>query len=217
MFAHNKRLQYTVRVGETNPGLANLMLEQFGGPQGELAAAMRYFTQAVAEDDPGRKDMLFDIATEELSHLEVIGNIVAMLNKGAKGCIAEGTDSEAEIYRSITGAGNDSHLTQVLYGGGPPLTNSGGVPWTAAYIDTIGEPTADLSVRVKVEWPLASTEEVLSDSFGLVGVAAALAGTDPEFSGVLREVLGTALAPLSEQVSSDVRAGRLTPIRSRFA
>ena len=151
MFAHNKRLQYTVRVGETNPGLANLMLEQFGGPQGELAAAMRYFTQAVAEDDPGRKDMLFDIATEELSHLEVIGNIVAMLNKGAKGFIAEGTDSEAEIYRSITGAGNDSHLTQVLYGGGPPLTNSGGVPWTAAYIDTIGEPTADLRSNIAAE------------------------------------------------------------------
>ena len=114
MFAHNKRLQYTVRVSETNPGLANLMLEQFGGPQGELAAACRYFTQALAEDDPGRKDMLMDVATEELSHLEIIGNIVAMLNKGAKGRIAEGTDSEAEIYRSITGAGNDSHLTQVL-------------------------------------------------------------------------------------------------------
>src|SRR3954464_4125585 len=71
MFMHNKRLQYTVRVSDPNPGLANLMLEQFGGPQGELAAAMRYFTQALAEDDPGRKDMLLDIATEELSHLEV--------------------------------------------------------------------------------------------------------------------------------------------------
>ncbi|MGF6441989.1 Mn-containing catalase [Paraburkholderia youngii] len=84
MFMHNKRLQYTVRVGTTNPGLANLMLEQFGGPQGELAAAMRYFTQAVAEEDAGRKDMLFDIATEELSHLEIIGSIVAMLNRGAR-------------------------------------------------------------------------------------------------------------------------------------
>src|SRR3712207_1069233 len=88
MFAHNKRLQYTVRVSETNPGLANLMLEQFGGPQGELAAAIRYFTQALGEDDPGRKDMLMDIATEELSHLEVIGTIVAMLNKGVKGKLA---------------------------------------------------------------------------------------------------------------------------------
>lgn len=151
MFVHNKRLQYTVRVSETNPGLANLMLEQFGGPQGELAAAMRYFTQALAEDDPGRKDMLMDIATEELSHLEVIGHIVAMLNKGAKGQLAEGVDEEAELYRKITGSGNDSHVTQVLYGAGVPLTNSGGVPWTAAYVDTIGEPTADLRSNIAAE------------------------------------------------------------------
>jgi Mn-containing catalase len=151
MFAHNKRLQYTVRVNEPNPGLANLMLEQFGGPQGELAAACRYFTQALAEDDPGRKDMLFDIATEELSHLEVIGNIVVMLNKGAKGKLAEGIEEEGEMYRSITAAGNDSHITQVLYGAGAPLTNSAGVPWTAAYIDTIGEPTADLRSNIAAE------------------------------------------------------------------
>jgi Mn-containing catalase len=151
MFVHNKRLQYTVRVSETNPGLANLMLEQFGGPQGELAAACRYFTQALAEDDPGRKDLLMDIATEELSHLEVIGNIVVMLNKGAKGRLAEGVESEGEMYRSITGAGNDSHITQVLYGGGAPLINSAGVPWTAAYIDSIGEPTADLRSNIAAE------------------------------------------------------------------
>jgi Mn-containing catalase len=151
MFSHNKRLQYTVRVGGSNPGLANLLLEQFGGPQGELAAAMRYFTQAVGEDDAGRKDMLYDIATEELSHLEVIGTIVAMLNKGGKGRLAEGVEKEADLYRSLTGAGNDSHVTQVLYGGGPALVNSAGVPWTAAYIDSIGEPTADLRSNIAAE------------------------------------------------------------------
>jgi Mn-containing catalase len=149
MFAHNKRLQYTVRVSETNPGLANLMLEQFGGPQGELAAACRYFTQYLAEDDPGRRDMLIDIATEELSHLEVIGTIVAMLNKGAKGTLAEATQSEAQMYRNISGAGNSSHVTQVLYGGGPPLT--GGVPWTSAYIDSIGDPACDLRSNIAAE------------------------------------------------------------------
>ena len=174
MFAHNKRLQYTVRVSETNPGLANLMLEQFGGPQGELAAAMRYFTQAVAEDDPGRKDMLFDIATEELSHLEVIGTIVAMLNKGAKGRLAEGVDTQAEIYRSLHGAGNDSHLTQVLYGGGPPLTNSGGVPWTAAYVDTIGEPTADLRSNIAAEARAKIVYERLINATTDAGVREAL-------------------------------------------
>jgi Mn-containing catalase len=151
MFSHNKRLQYTVRVDESNPGLANLMLEQFGGPQGELAAACRYFSQYLAEDDPGRKDMLIDIATEELSHLEVIGTMVAMLNKRAKGRIAEGVNSAAEQYREITGAGNDSHVTQVLYGGGPAFTNSAGVPWTAAYVDTIGDPTCDLRSNIAAE------------------------------------------------------------------
>ncbi len=151
MFVHNKRLQYTVRVGAPNPGLANLLLEQFGGPQGELAAAMRYFTQGLAEDDPGRKDLLLDIATEELSHLEIIGSIVGMLNKGAKGDLAEGIEQEAELYRSLTGGGNDSHITSLLYGGGPALTNSAGVPWTAAYIDTMGEPTADFRSNIAAE------------------------------------------------------------------
>jgi len=150
MFAHNKRLQYTVRVSEPNPALANLMLEQFGGPQGELAAAMRYFTQAVAEDDPGRKDMLYDIATEELSHLEVIGHIVVMLNKGIKGAVAEGLAEQGELYRRMN-AGSDSHVTSLLYGGGAPLVNSGGVPWTAAYIDTIGDPTCDLRSNIAAE------------------------------------------------------------------
>ena len=101
MFAHNKRLMYTVRVSEPNPTLGSLMLEQFGGPQGELAAAMRYFSQAIGETDGKRKDMLFDIATEEMSHLEVIGNIVVMLNKNVKGEMAEG-GQEAELLRTIT-------------------------------------------------------------------------------------------------------------------
>ncbi|MGE8358894.1 manganese catalase family protein [Pseudomonas sp.] len=151
MFVHNKRLQYTVRVAAPNPGLANLLLEQFGGPQGELAAAMRYFTQGLAEDDAGRKDLLLDIATEELSHLEIIGSIVAMLNKGAKGDLAEAIEEEAELYRSLTGGGNDSHITSLLYGGGPALTNSAGVPWTAAYVDSIGEPTADFRSNIAAE------------------------------------------------------------------
>src|SRR5919206_3276951 len=98
MFMHNKRLQYTVRVSEPNPRLACMIMEQFGGADGELAAAMRYFTQGLGEDDPGRKDMLLDIATEELSHLEVIGSIVAMLTKGAKVALAEKAMTEADLY-----------------------------------------------------------------------------------------------------------------------
>jgi len=150
MFMHNKKLMYTVRVGEPNPVLGNLLLEQFGGPQGELAAAMRYFSQALAEDDPGRKDMLLDIATEEMSHLEVIGSIFCMLNKGVKGKMAEGIAKADQLLSEIT-RGGDSHTTSVLYGGGAALINSAGVPWTAAYVDTIGEPTADLRSNIAAE------------------------------------------------------------------
>lgn len=150
MFMHNKRLQYTVRVAGPDPVLASFMLEQFGGPQGELAAAMRYFTQALAESDPGRKDMLMDIATEELSHLEVIGSIICMLNRGAKGKLAEGVEQAGELYRELN-RGGDSHHMGILAGGGAMLFNSAGVPWTAAYIDTIGEPTADLRSNIAAE------------------------------------------------------------------
>ncbi|WP_426162800.1 manganese catalase family protein [Sandarakinorhabdus sp. DWP1-3-1] len=150
MFMHNKRLQYTVRVAEPNPRLATMMLEQFGGADGELAAAMRYFTQGLGEDDAGRKDLLMDIATEELSHLEVIGSIVAMLNKGVKAQLAEGVMEEAELYRTI-GASGVSAKEALLFGGGPSLMDSAGVPWTAAYVDSRSEPTADLRSNIAAE------------------------------------------------------------------
>src|SRR3954453_6210015 len=111
---------------------------------------MRYFTQGLAEDDAGRKDMLLDIATEELSHLEVIGTIVCMLNKGIKGAVAEGLDEQGELFRRMN-QGGDSHVTALLYGGGAALTNSGGLPWRAEFIDTIGEPTADLRSNIAAE------------------------------------------------------------------
>lgn len=149
MFMHNKRLQYTVRVAKPDPLLATLMLEQFGGLQGELAAAMRYFTQALAEDDPGRKDLLYDIATEELSHLEIIGSIITMLGKGAKADMAEGLEEMAAM-RTLSG-NSTSQTESILYGNGPALVNSSGVPWTAAYIDTIGDPTADLRSNIAAE------------------------------------------------------------------
>jgi Mn-containing catalase len=149
MFMHNKRLMYTVRVGAPDPKLANLILEQFGGPDGELATAMRYFTQGLPEIDASRKDLLLDIATEELSHLEVVGSIVVMLNQGVKGQMAEGLGA-AELLANISG-GTDSHTTALLYGGGVALTNSAGVPWTAAYVDSRTEPTADLRSNIAAE------------------------------------------------------------------
>jgi Mn-containing catalase len=150
MFMHNKRLQYTVRVSEPNPKLACMLLEQFGGAEGELAAAMRYFTQALAEEDPGRKDLLLDIATEELSHLEVIGSIISMLNKGARAQLTEAQMAEADLYQTV-GSTSTSAKESLLFGGGPGLIDSCGVPWSANYIDSRGEPTVDLRSNIAAE------------------------------------------------------------------
>jgi Mn-containing catalase len=150
MFMHNKRLQYTVRVSEPNPKLACMLLEQFGGAEGELAAAMRYFTQGLAEEDPGRKDLLLDIATEELSHLEVIGSIIAMLNKGVRAQLTEAQLAETELYQMV-GTSSTSVKESVLFGGGPGLIDSAGVPWSANYIDSRGEPTVDLRSNIAAE------------------------------------------------------------------
>ncbi len=159
MLFHNKKLQYTVRIGESNPAFAKMCLEQFGGPNGELAAAMRYYTQAWGESDIGRRDMLLDIATEELSHLEMIGQIIAGLLKGAKGAGAmidevEGSylgdlmDGKSEQYQQLAW----NSMTPILTGGsGMRLTDSMGTPWTAAYIDTIGHPLADLRSDIAAE------------------------------------------------------------------
>ena len=150
MFMHNKRLQYTVRVAEPNPKLATMLLEQFGGADGELSAAMRYFTQGLSEEDPGRKDLLLDIATEELSHLEIIGSIVAMLNKGAKAQLTEQQKAETELYQMV-GASGTSIKESILFGGGASLMDSAGVPWTAAYVDSRSEPTVDLRSNIAAE------------------------------------------------------------------
>ncbi|HEX8412591.1 MAG TPA: manganese catalase family protein [Sphingomicrobium sp.] len=150
MFMHNKRLQYTVRVSEPNPKLATMMLEQFGGADGELSAAMRYFTQGLSEEDPGRKDLLLDIATEELSHLEVIGSIIAMLNKGAKAQLTEQQMAETELYQMV-GSSGTSVKESILFGGGAALMDSAGVPWTAAYVDSRSEPTVDLRSNIAAE------------------------------------------------------------------
>lgn len=173
MFMHNKRLMYTVHVDAPDPRLASLMLEQFGGPDGELAAAMRYFTQALADDDPGRKDMLIDIATEELSHLEVIGSIIAMLGKGARGLLAEGVDAGAGLLTSLA-AGGESHTLSILFGAGPALVNSAGVPWTAAYVDSRGDPTCDLRSNIAAESRAKIIYERLINITDDVGVKDAL-------------------------------------------
>jgi Mn-containing catalase len=156
MFLHNSRMMYTVRVDEPNPEFAKLLLEQFGGPNGELGAAMRYFTQAWAEPDGKRRDMLMDIATEELSHLEMVAQTLVQLLRGSPGAevdrvedgyLGELLDGKHEKFMALS-LGSGQH---VVGGPGPRLTDSMGVPWTAAYVDSIGEPTADLRSDIAAE------------------------------------------------------------------
>lgn len=136
MYHHVKKLMYTVRVDEPNPTFGNMLLEQFGGANGELAAAMQYSIQGINCDDLVRKDLLMDIGTEELSHLEVIGTLARMHLAPMK--FRRG-DAEADPLIAIAG------------GGGVSLCNSMGNPWTADYLKVTGELDVDLRSNIAAE------------------------------------------------------------------
>jgi Mn-containing catalase len=136
MYHHVKKLMYTVRVDEPDPRFGNMLLEQFGGANGELAAAMQYSVQGLNCDDPGRKDLLMDIGTEELSHLEIVGTLARMHLKPLKS-----VREEAEVDPLIAIAG----------GGGVNLFNSMGSAWTADYLKITGELDVDLRSNIAAE------------------------------------------------------------------
>ena len=102
MYHHIKKLMYTVNVGTPDPRFGNMLLEQFGGANGELAAAMQYSIQGLNCDDLERKDMLMDIGTEELSHLEVVGTLARMHLKPMK---RDRDSAEADPLIAIAGGG----------------------------------------------------------------------------------------------------------------
>jgi Mn-containing catalase len=136
MFHHVKRLMYTGRVGEPNPRFGRMLLEQFGGANGELAAAMQYSVQGINCDNPGIKDLLMDIGTEELSHLEVIGTLARMHLASLK---TKRSDAEEDPMVAIAG------------GGGVNLYNSAGDSWTADYLKITGEIEVDLRSNIAAE------------------------------------------------------------------
>jgi Mn-containing catalase len=127
---------YTVRVDEPDPAFGNMLLEQFGGANGELAAAMQYSIQGLNCDDAARKDLLMDIGTEELSHLEIVGSLARMHLKPVKSIREE---AEADPLIAIAG------------GGGVNLFNSMGNPWTADYLKITGELDVDLRSNIAAE------------------------------------------------------------------
>ncbi|HEV2646015.1 MAG TPA: manganese catalase family protein [Acidobacteriaceae bacterium] len=137
MYHHIKKLMYTVNIGEPDVKFGNMLLEQFGGANGELAAAMQYTIQGWnCIDDIGRRDLLLDIGTEELSHLEVVGALIRMHLKPLK------TNREAaEADPLVTIAG----------GGGVALFDSMGNPWTSTYLKITGELDVDLRSNIAAE------------------------------------------------------------------
>jgi Mn-containing catalase len=137
MYHHVKKLMYTVNVETPDVLFGKMLLEQFGGANGELAAAMQYTIQGWnCVDDIGRRDLLLDIGTEELSHLEIVGALIRMHLKPLK------TNLEAaEADPLVTIAG----------GGGLHLFNSAGNPWTADYLKITGELDVDLRSNIAAE------------------------------------------------------------------
>jgi Mn-containing catalase len=136
MYHHIKKLMYTVRIGQPDPRFGNMLLEQFGGANGELAAAMQYSIQGLNCDDPERKDLLMDIGTEELSHLEVVGTLARMHLRPLK------TDRNAA---------HADPLIAIAGGGGVNLFNSMGDAWTADYLKVTGELDVDLRSNIAAE------------------------------------------------------------------
>ena len=136
MYHHIKQLMYTVRIGTPDPRFGNMLLEQFGGANGELAAAMQYSIQGLNCDDPERKDLLMDIGTEELSHLEVVGTLARMHLKPLK------NDRKAA---------HADPLIAIAGGGGVALFNSMGDAWTADYLKITGELDVDLRSNIAAE------------------------------------------------------------------
>ena len=136
MYHHFKKLMYTVNVGTPDPQFGNMLLEQFGGANGELAAAMQYSIQGLNCEDPQRKDLLMDIGTEELSHLEVVGTLARMHLKPMK---------------KNRVAGEVDPLIAIAGGGGVSLFNSMGDAWTADYLKITGELDVDLRSNIAAE------------------------------------------------------------------
>ncbi len=136
MFVYEKKLQYPVKIEATNPKLASVIISQYGGPDGELGASLRYLSQRFSMPYPELRGLLTDIGTEELGHLEMVGAIVHQLTRKlsedqikAEGFAPYFVDHTAAVYP----------------------TAASGFPWTAASMQVKGDPIADLTEDLAAE------------------------------------------------------------------
>lgn len=142
MFVYEKKLQYPVKIDKTNPKLASIIITQYGGPDGELGASLRYLSQRFAMPYPELKGLLTDIGTEELGHLEIIGAIVHQLTRNlteeqqkADGFAQYFVDHTAGVYPQF----------------------ASGTPWTAAIMQSKGDPITDLAEDMAAEQKARTT------------------------------------------------------------
>jgi len=148
MWAYEKRLQYPVDIKKKDLRMAKYLLEQYGGANGELAAALRYLNQRYTMPDDRGKALLTDIGTEELAHIEMISTMIYQLMKDAS-------------IEEIKNAGLAAHYS--AYGKDLFPINAGEVPFTAAYINAVGDPLANLSENMAAEQKARAVYENLID------------------------------------------------------
>ena len=142
MFVYEKKRQYPVKITNTNPKLAGIVIAQYGGPDGELGASLRYLSQRYSMPYPELKGLLTDIGTEELGHLEIVGTIVHQLTRNltpeqqkSDGFAAYFVDHTAGVYPQF----------------------ASGTPWTAATMQVKGDPMTDLVENMAAEQKARST------------------------------------------------------------
>ena len=136
MFVYEKKLQYPVKIAAANPKLASIIISQYGGPDGELGASLRYLSQRYSMPYPELRGLLTDIGTEELGHLEMIGAIVHQLTRKL---------SEDQIRANGYAPYFVDHTTGVY------PTAASGFPWSAASMAVKGDPIADLTEDLAAE------------------------------------------------------------------
>lgn len=148
MWIYEKKLEYPIKITKPDARMAKIIIEQYGGGDGELGATLRYFSQKFSMVTPQAKATLNDIATEEMAHLEMVGTMVHQLTRGL-------------TEEQIKAAGLDPYY--VAHGLGVYPSAASGVPFTAAYIQSKGDPITDLYEDMAAEQKARSTYEYLID------------------------------------------------------
>lgn len=142
MFVYEKRLQFPIKIQNPNPKLAAVIISQYGGPDGELGASLRYLSQRFSMPNPRLKALLTDIGTEELGHLEMVGTLVHQLTRNL---------SDSQIQDSAFAPYFVDHTTGVY------PTAASGFPWSAASMAVKGDPITDLTEDLAAEQKARTT------------------------------------------------------------